>query len=171
MGIIVEGGGSIIPFASGGPLGVTLVAGAVGFPGILGFGDSVQLLSVLGGTINITGLTNFAFSMPRDGVIEGLSVYLAATAGLTLVAPLTYRLQVYSSTVPNEIFAPIPGELVDITIPGTISIGNTYSGNVTGLNIPVAAETRLLLVVSVAEGGLLDTGTVIGSVSAGLSII
>jgi BclB C-terminal domain-containing protein len=137
---------------------------------LIGFGGSVQSLTVLGGTITVTGLTNYAFSLPRDGVISSLSGYLAATAGLTLLTPLTYRLQVYSSTGPSEVFAPIPGALVDIVIPTTITVGSTYNNVTTGLNIPVTTETRLLLVASATGGGLLVAGSVVGSVSAGLAI-
>ncbi|WP_258235260.1 exosporium glycoprotein BclB-related protein, partial [Paenibacillus agaridevorans] len=165
------GGGAIIPFSSGGPLAVTvLVGGLAGLPGLIGFGGSAQALTVLGATITITGLTNYAFSAPRDGVITSLSSYIAATAGLTLLSPLTYRLQVYSSTTPNEVFSPIPGALVDIVIPTTIAIGNTYNNITTGLNIPVTPQTRLLLVASASGGGLLVAGSVVGSISAGLAI-
>ena len=142
----------------------------MGLPGLIGFGDSTQALVVLGAAINITGLTNFAFSMPRDGTITSLAAYLSATAALTLVAPLTYTVQLYSSAAPSEVFAPVAGAAVSIVIPGTIAVGDTFNGIVTGLSIPVTAQTRLLLVTSATGGGLTLGGTVVGSVSAGLGI-
>ena len=128
----------------------------------------MQLLTVLGATIDITGLTNFAFSMPRDGTITSLAAYLSATAALTLLAPLTYTVQVYSSTAPSDTFSPVAGAVVTLTIPGSIAIGDTFNGVVTGLAIPVTEQTRLLLVVSATGGGIV--GTVAGSLSAGLGI-
>ena len=108
--------------------------------------------------------------MPRDGTITSLAAYLSATAALTLLAPMTYTVQLYSSTAPDDIFSPVAGALVNITIPGTIAIGDTFNGIVTGLNVPVTEQTRLLLVASATGGGLLVGDTVAGYVSAGLGI-
>lgn len=165
------GGGAIIPFASGDILSVTVLAGGlVGLPGLVGFGDSAQSLIVLGATIDISGQANFAFSLPRDGTITSLSAFLSVTAALALLAPLTYTVQVYSSTTPDNIFSPVAGAAVDITIPGPIAFGDTFNGIVTGLSVPVTAETRLLLVASATGGGLVAGGTVAGFLSAGLGI-
>lgn len=165
------GSEAIIPFSSGAPVAVTVLAGGfVGLPGLIGFGNSVQAPTVLGNSINITGLPNFAFSMPRSGIITSLSAYLSATAALVLFAPLVYTVQIYSSPTPNEIFYPVAGAAVNLMIPSTINIGNTFNNIVTGLNIPVGGQTRLLLVARAAGGGLAAGGSVIGSVSAGLGI-
>ena len=163
--------GAIIPFSSGDPLAVTVLAGGlVGLPGLIGFGNSIQALTVLGGTIDTSGLTNYAFSMPRDGTITALAAYLSATAILALLAPLTYTVQVYSSTTPDDIFSPVPGAVVNIVIPASIAIGDTFNDIATGLSIPVTEQTRLLLVASATGGGLILGGSVVGFVSAGLSI-
>jgi BclB C-terminal domain-containing protein len=138
-------------------------------PGLIGFGNSIQAPTVLGGTIDTTALTNFAFSLPRDGTITALAAYLSATAAVTLLAPLTYTVEIYSSTTPDNVFSPT-GTSVDIVIPATINIGDTYNGISTGLALAVTQETRLLLVASATGGGFLATGSVIGYVSAGLSI-
>jgi BclB C-terminal domain-containing protein len=137
---------------------------------LIAFGNSTQALTVLGATIDASGLTNYSFSMPRDGVITSLSVYLSATAALALLAPLTYTVQLYSSTTPDDIFAPVPGALVDIVIPAAIGIGDTFNAITTGLNILATEQTRLLLVASATGGGLVAGGSVIGYLSAGLGI-
>lgn len=162
-------GGAIIPFSSGTPIAVTVIAGGLaGLPGLIGFGSSLQALTVLGPTIDTSSLTNFAFSMPRDGVITSLAAYLSATAALALITPLTYTVQVYSSDTPDDIFTPVAGAVVDITITGIVSIGDTFNGLATGLGIPVTEQTRLLLVASATGGGLV--GSVAGYLSAGLGI-
>ncbi|MPN36991.1 hypothetical protein SDC9_184503 [bioreactor metagenome] len=152
-------------------MAVTVLAGGlVGLPGLIGFGNSTQALVALGATIDISGLTNFSFSMPRDGIITSLAVYLSATAALTLLTSMTYTVQLYSSVTPDDVFSPVPGALVNIAIPGTIAIGDVFNDIVTGLNILVTQETRLLLVASATGGGLSVLGSVIGYVSAGLGI-
>lgn len=107
--------------------------------------------------------------MPRAGTITSLAAYLSATAALALLTPLTYTVQIYASAAPDEVFAPVTGATVDMTITGIISIGDTFNAVVTGLSIPVTAQTRLLLVASASGGGII--GSVVGSLSAGLSIV
>jgi BclB C-terminal domain-containing protein len=142
----------------------------VGLPGLVGFGDSAQALTILGSTIDITGLTNFAFSAARNGTITSLAAYLSATAALALLSPMTYTVQIYSSATPNEVFSPVSGAAVELTISNAVVIGDTFNDIVTGLSIPVTAQTRLLLVASATGGGLLTGGSIVGSLSAGLGI-
>jgi len=107
--------------------------------------------------------------MPRDGTITSLAAYLSATAGLTLTGTLTYTVQVYSSTAPDDTFAPVLGASVDISISGSITAGNTYNNVATGLSIPVNEQDRILIVAS-STGGTLLGGSVVGYVSVGLAI-
>lgn len=51
-----------------------------------------------------------------------------------------------------------------------ISIGTLLNGALTGLNIPVTTQTRLMLVFSATASGLSLLNTVAGYASAGLSI-
>ena len=106
--------------------------------------------------------------MPRDGVITALAGYLSVTVGVSLGEPITVRLQIYESTTPDDIFSPITDAEVTFTLPASITAGDTFNAITTGLEIPVAAQTRLLLVAS-AEGPTLG-GTVTGYFSAGLEI-
>jgi len=145
-----------------------MACGLVGLPGLIGFGSPQQALTVLGGTIDTSGLANYAFSMPREGVITALAGYMSATAGASLDTTLTVRMQLYQSTTPDNIFSPITDAEVTFTLPGTLSVGDTFNAIATGLNIPVAAQTRLLLVAS-AEGPIAG-GSVTGYFSAGLEI-
>lgn len=171
-------GGAIIPFASGLPVTLTTIAGGLaGTPSFIGFGNSAPSLSILGSTIDLTGaagtLLNFAFSMPRSGTIKSMSAYFSTTAALSLIgSTVTVTAQLYSSTAPNNSFTAVPGASVTLapSLTGIISIGAVSNGITTGLNIPVTAETRFLLVFSTSAAGISLLTTTAGYAGAGLSI-
>ncbi|MDE6816529.1 MAG: hypothetical protein K2P13_04960 [Lachnospiraceae bacterium] len=168
----------MIPFASGVPISVTTIAGGLaGLPAFVGFGSSAQGLTLLGSTIDITNaggtLSNFAFQVPRAGVITSLSVFFSTTAALSLVgSTVTVNAQIYRSVTPNNIFSPVAGTLVSLTpsLSGIISVGTLLNGSLAGLSIPVTAGSRLMLVFSATASGLTLINTVVGYASAGLSI-
>jgi len=139
----------------------------------IGFGSNLPGISAVGGTINLLGLTNFAFSVPRDGIITSLAGYLSISAGLSLLAStVTVTARLFQSTAPDDAFVPVPGAVVTLApaITGIINIGDVSSG-LTGLNIPVTAGTRLLLIFSAEVTSGLDLATIItGYASAGLGI-
>ena len=172
------GTGAIIPFASGLPVSLTTIAGGLaGIPAFVGFGSSAQGLTVLGATIDITNasgtLSNFAFQVPRDGTITSFSAFFSTTVGLSLIgSTVTIRAQIYQSTTPNNVFSPIAGTQINLTpsLSGVVSIGTLLNGSLTGLNIPVTAQTRLMLVFSATASGVSLLNTVAGYASAGLSI-
>ena len=172
------GASAIIPFASGIPLSLTTIAGGlVGTPGFVGFGSSAPGLSIVGGVIDLTNaagtLTNFAFSMPRDGTITSISAYFSTTAALSLVgSTITITATLYQSTAPNNSFTAVPGATVTLAPPltGILSVGSISSGIVTGLNIAATAQTRFLLVFTATASGLSLVNTVAGYASAGIAI-
>jgi len=170
------GGGAIIPFASGTPVVLTTVAGGLaGTSSLLGFGSSAAGVSVLGSTIDLTGaagtLLNFAFSAPRSGTIESISAYFSTTVALALIGTsLNVTAQLYKSTSDNS-FSPVPGAVV--TLPaytGVLTIGSIARGITTGLNIPVNAQDRFLLVYSATASGISLINSIAGYASAGVSI-
>jgi BclB C-terminal domain-containing protein len=171
-------GGAIIPFSSGIPVSLTTIAGGLsGTPSFIGFGSSAPSLSILGSTIDLTGAAgtplNFAFSMPRSGTIKSMSAYFSTTAALSLIgSTVTITAQLYSSTTPDNSFTAVPGASVTLapSLSGIISIGATSNGITTGLNIPVTAQTRFLLVFSSSAAGISLLTTTSGYASAGLSI-
>ncbi|SDJ33733.1 BclB C-terminal domain-containing protein [Pedobacter sp. ok626] len=171
-------GGAIIPFSSGIPVSLTTIAGGLsGTASFIGFGSSAPSLSILGSTIDLTGAAgtplNFAFSMPRSGTIKSMSAYFSTTAALALIgSTVTITAQLYSSTTPDNSFTAVPGASVTLTpsLSGIISIGAVSNGITTGLNIPVTAQTRFLLVFSSSAAGISLVTTTAGYASAGLSI-
>jgi len=172
------GAGAIIPLASGTPITITTIAGGLaGTPAFLGYGSSANGTAVLGGTIDLTGgpgvLANFAFSLPRDGIISSIDAYFSTTEPLTIVgSTVIVTAQLYSSTVPNNIFSPIPGTAVTLSpfLTGVLASGSISNGIITGLAIPVTAQTRLLMVFSSTATGVNLINTVSGYASAGITI-
>ena len=171
------GGGAIIPFASGAPVMMTtLLGGLTGTSAALGFGNSVSGIPIVGGTIDLTGAggtnLNMAFIVPRDGTITSLSGFFSTTLAQSLIGTtVTVTAQLYQSTTPDNMFSPIPGAVV--TLPpytGIVAMGATTNDTTSGLNIPVTAGTRLLLVYSTTASGLSLINTLQGYASAGLAI-
>ena len=137
----------------------------------------MQGLTILGSTIDITNaggtLSNFAFQVPRNGIITSFSAFFSTTLALSLVgSTVTIRAQIYQSATPNNVFSPIAGTLINLapSLAGVISVGTLANGSLTGLNVPVTAQTRLMLVFSATASGLSLINTVAGYASAGLSI-
>lgn len=171
---VSPGSEAIIPYSSGAPVVLTtLLGGLVGTTSLVGFGSSLPGVSVLGGNIDLSSIANYAFSVPRAGVITSISAYFSATLAVSLVgSSVSVTAQVYKSSTPNNIFSPVPGALVTLGPPltGLVSIGTIANGVTSGLNIPVNAQDRLLLVFSSSVSGIPIASTVAGYASAGLSI-
>lgn len=171
-------GGSIIPFASGVPIAPTsALLGLADLPAIIGFGNSTVLPNLLGATIDLTGedglLANLAFSVPRDGTITDISAYFSVVLDLTLPdTNIEVNAQLYSSDIPNNIFTPITGAAVTLSpsFGGIINIGDIASGIESGLNIPVTAGTRLLMVFTIESAGVSLINVLTGYASAGIVI-
>ena len=168
------GTGAIIPFASGTPVTLTTIAGGlVGTTGLVSFGSNLSGVSIVGGTIDLTSLTDYAFSVPRNGTITSLAAFFSTTAALSLVgSTITITAQLYESTTPSNTFTPMAGAVATLApaLTGILAIGTISSGLTSDLSIPVTAGTRLLLVFSATAAGLSLANTVAGYVSAGLSI-
>lgn len=168
--------GAIIPYSSGTAAQLTtLLGGLIGTTSLVAFGNSLIGVNIVGGLIDTSELLNMAFSMPRDGTITSMAAYFSTTLALSLIGTeVTVRAQLWQSTVPNNSFSPIPGAIVDLTptLTGLVSVGTVLSGETTGLNIPVTAGTRLLLVFSAqVTGGIDIAASVTGFASAGVNIV
>jgi BclB C-terminal domain-containing protein len=156
----------------------TIAGGLVGTGGVLGFGSSVAGVSLLAGTIDLTGgagiLLNFAFSVPRAGTITSIAAYYSNAISIALLgSPTTITAQLYRSTTPDNTFSPIPGAVVTLSPPlsgAVIAVGTIRNGITTGLAIPVTAQTRLLMVFSITSTGVTLINTVTGYASAGITI-
>ena len=152
----------------------TVLGGLLNTSSAVGFGANLPGINAVGTTISLLGLTNFAFSVPRDGVITSLSAYMSVSAGLSLLGTtVTVTARLFQSTAPNDTFTEVPGAVVTLApaLTGLINIGDTLSGVTTGLNISVTAGTRLLLIFSAnVTAGIDLAAAVAGYTSAGLAI-
>ncbi|WP_283956713.1 exosporium glycoprotein BclB-related protein, partial [Paenibacillus polymyxa] len=156
----------------------TVLGGLVGTTSLIGFGSSATGIGLVNGVIDLTGtlvgpLINFAFSVPRGGVITSITGYFSTTAALTLLgSSVSITAQLFSSPTPNNTFIAVPGATVTLTPPLTdiVALGTTSSGIATGLAIPVTAQTRLLMVFSATATGVSLVNTVVGYASAGVTI-
>ncbi|MNI07990.1 Endoglucanase precursor [compost metagenome] len=171
-------GGAIIPFASGKPIVMTTILGGLkGTGSLLGFGSFEPGVSLVGGTIDLTGSggtnLNYAFSVPRSGTITSISAYFSNSVALALIGTsVTITAQLYESKTPNNIFTAVPGASVTLApaITGIASIGAISNGITTGLSIPVTAESRYIMVYYATASGLSLITTVTGYASAGVNI-
>lgn len=168
------GPGAIIPFASGTTTILTTVLEGIGTQAAVGFGNAGAVVTA-GGIIDLTGLSDYAFSMPRIGTITSLAAYYSVAVAAALPASIvTITAQMYSSPTPNDSFTPIPGATVVLAPPLTgavVAIGTIASGLTTGLSIPVSAGTRLMLVfTATVTGGTGIATTLTGFASGGLTI-
>lgn len=172
---------TLVTYASGTtPLILTtLASGLVDQVGIVGFGSSLSILhsdliDLTTGGIN----TAYAFSMPENGTITSIAGFFSVTAAASLLgAETNVTAQLYVSTAPDNTFTAINGTSLTLTPPlfGVLSIGDISFGNITGLDIPVAANDRILLVFSItttsgSDISLVNSVTGIAGAGVGLSI-
>ncbi len=165
--------GPIIPFASGTPVTLTtLLGGLVGSGAYIGFGNSVNGIDVVTGSIDLSAVGNMAFSVPRDGIITSMAGYFSTTAAISGFGTTTVSAQLYQSTTPDNTFTPVPGAVVTLApgYTGSEPTGTAVNGLTSGLAIPVAARTRLLLVFYAATSGGALTNVISGYASAGVEI-
>lgn len=168
-----DGLGAIIPFSSGTPVTLTsLVGGLVGLPAIIAFGDNLPLLTALGTEIDLTGLTDLSFMVPRDGTITEISVFFSLTAGIDLVGTTaTVHAQLYGANPASNTLTEIAGTDVALApgFTGLIAIGGTATVT-QAVNVPVVAGTRLALVLFIEVEGIAIATALIGTASAGITI-
>jgi BclB C-terminal domain-containing protein len=168
----------MIPFSSGSDFSMTtIIGGLAANGGLIGFGNGATA-SVIGSTIDLTGaagtVLNMAFSMSQDGIITNMSAYFSTTTALTLVGTtITITAQLWSSITPNNTFIPVPGAIVTLApaLTGVVALGAVSNGTVSGLNISVPNQTRLLLVFSATATGLGTAQTISGYMSGGVTIL
>lgn len=162
---------AIIPYASGIPVEISSqLSGLAGTPAIIGFGSAFEYPTVLGASLDIFGLNNLAFSMPRNGYLTEISLYFSATLVVSIaLGTVNLRAEIYRSPTPNNIFTPT-GVFVTIPITSTIAIGDTFNANNSGFSVPVNAQDRLMMVVSVTTDGIGLATSLTGQFSGGLTI-
>jgi len=166
--------GSIIPFSSGivDAVLTTLAGGLVGTGSLIGFGTSVPSISILGNTIDLSGIATEAFVVPRNGSITAISASFTELAGLDLgLGSLSVTAQIYRAPAGSSVFTATNAR-VTLTPPftGLITLGQTSYGSANVPPVPVAQGDRLVMVYSVAGTGVTLAAALTGSASAGITI-
>ncbi|SDS15377.1 hypothetical protein SAMN05444162_0851 [Paenibacillaceae bacterium GAS479] len=180
--------GSIISFDSGSNLISLSFNGTTGLPttGVI-LGDdfvsqSIPVTSDSSGTsvsialATASSSTNYAFSMPKSGTLNAMSAgflpndLTISEGSVTIQAQLCRAL---SSVSPYTPFVAIPGAVVQMlpALSGDVS-GISCAGSLTGLDIPINAEDRLVLVYTASAVGHAGTSptTILGTGGASFTV-
>jgi BclB C-terminal domain-containing protein len=152
---------------------------------IIAFPGNLPITFLLGNPIDLTGLTNLAFDIPRDGFISSLSGTFNLTATVTILPGQTfiitseiYRAPASALNTPgtNTFSSLIPVASVNVVNFNAPSVGAILpSGAYTNtaifpLGIPISTGDRLIAVFYLqTDLNLIES--VIGYASAGLNIV
>lgn len=166
--------GSIIPFSSGVTPAVltTLVGGLVGTTSLIGFGTAIPGITIVGNTIDLSGVVTEAFAVPRNGSITAISASFTALAAVDLgLGSVSVTAQIYRAPAGSSVFTATNAR-VTLTPPftGLITLGQTSYGSSNVPPVPVAQGDRLLMVYSIAGTGITLAAALTGTASAGITI-
>ena len=155
---------------SGGPVSLTtLVGGIAGTSGILPL--SGQLLELNASTSSGDQARQRVTQVfPRDATLTSITGRFVTTTALALVgSTITVEAQLFLASTPGGTPVAVPGAICTVIpdLTGIISIGTTLTCNVTGLAIPVTAQSTGYIEVRATAAGLalLNTVTLDAAVS------
>lgn len=140
---------TLIPFASGTALNLTVSPpGTSGQASLVTFGNS-GATTIFNGNIDLTSGPNYAFVVPSSGTITEITGFFSSASPVTTGTPIFITCQLYSSPPFGNTFTQISGTFVTLgAFFGSNPAGFTGTASLSGLNIAVAAGTRILMVVS-----------------------
>jgi len=164
--------GIIIPYSSGTAFALSIAPDGTPLSvAVIAFGASEGSIEPDAGIIEIS--SNFAYSMPRNATITAISAQYSSLEDAVITNSITITAQLYASTDFSGLFAPIPGAFITLApaLTGDLLDNNQTYGLISNLNIPVTAQTRLLLVFSASSTLPLDLPAINGTASAGVSFL
>lgn len=165
--------GSIIPFSSGvTPVALTsLVTGLIATPSLIGFGTAIPGVTLVGETVDLSGVLTEAFTVPRAGSITGLSASFSATLAVTLVGTTTVTATIYRAPAGSTTYTATTAT-VNLAPPftGLIAIGTTAFGSGSFAPVPVTAGDKLVMIYSMTTAGVAVAQVLTGTASAGITI-
>jgi len=165
------GASAIIPYASGVPVDINMLAsGLAGTPAFVGFGIAAEGATALGTTLDFTGgtLTNFAFTMPKDGTVTDISATILVVAEVSVsMNPTVY---LYTAPAGTSTFNQIPTATLTLPDASLVVVGDVVQGTLSNLDINLNTGDQLLLVVAGTSPTALSAGTLLGYISAGVAI-
>ncbi|MCM3749894.1 hypothetical protein M3223_21400 [Paenibacillus pasadenensis] len=135
----------------------------------------VATLSSVGVSVALLPNTNYAFSMPQAATITAFSAgfipgdITIQGGSVTVQAQLCRALP---NAAPDDYFEPIPGAVMPLSpaLTGNVS-GFSCAASMTGLNIPLDAEDRFILLFSASStGSNVSPTTISGTLGANLTL-
>ncbi|EON71228.1 exosporium glycoprotein BclB-related protein [Lysinibacillus sphaericus] len=166
--------GSIIPFSSGitPVILASLVTGLIATPSLIGFGTAVPGVTIVGNTIDLSGIVTEAFSVPRPGNITAISASFTATIALAVIAgTTTVTATVYRAPAGSSLFTATSATVnLAPAFTGLVSLGQTAFASANVAPVPVVTGDRLLMVYSITTSGVTVVQTLTGTASAGITI-
>lgn len=176
------GVGAIIPFASGTPITLTgVLATTVTTASLVAFGTSDNTVSLGGAPIDITGAAgtalNESFIVPTAVTLDAIAATFSTTVGgvVPVGGAAIVIAQIYTATLGSNLFFPLAGAAIALAppIPGpVVPAGIIATGSVAGLGIPIAANTRMLLVYyAITPTGATTITVLAGYASAGITLV
>lgn len=166
--------GSIIPFSSGvTPVVLTsLVTGLIATPSLIGFGSAVPGVTLVGTTLDLSGVVTEAFTVPRAGSITGLSASFSATAAVTLIGNTTVTATIYRAPAGSTVYTATDATVnLAPAFTGAIALGATAFGSGSFAPVPVAVGDKLVMVYSITTAGVGVAQVLTGTASAGITIV
>lgn len=167
-------GGSIIPFSSGvTPVVLTsLVTGLIATPSLIGFGTAVPGVTLVGNTLDLSGVVTEAFTVPRAGSITGLSASFSATVAIALVGSTTVTATIYRAPAGSTIYTATDATVnLAPAFTGAIALGATAFGSGSFAPVAVSAGDKLVMVYSITTTGVAVAQVLTGTASAGITIV
>lgn len=167
-------GGSIIPFSSGvTPVVLTsLVTGLISTPSLIGFGTAVPGVTLVGNTLNLSGVVTEAFTVPRAGSITGLSASFSATVAIALVGSTTVTATIYRAPAGSTTYTATDATVnLAPAFTGAIALGDTAFGSGSFAPVAVSAGDKLIMVYSITTTGVAVAQVLTGTASAGITIV
>lgn len=174
--------GTIIPFSSGVTLTLeTLgsgVTGTIDGPSsviLLGFGNATTTNSDNGGPIELIGTDsiNFAFPIPRNGVINKISGSFMVTQTDPVEFPhgssFSINAQLFIAPQGGTTF--IPSEEVNLLIGTITNINDIYYFESQDVILPVSVNDQIMMVILARSEGIAEIVFVTGYASASINII
>ncbi|MFA6060679.1 MAG: hypothetical protein WC756_20955 [Taibaiella sp.] len=148
-----EARGTVASWSSGTPM--QLQNGSGGQTALIGNGAWIDYLATVGNLVNLTGLqnNNFAFLMPRNGVITSLRMNFCTMSFYNFPAGqsghVVARLYV-NDDMYHSLYELVPGAECTSSqaLSGSPAIGECLGSFTTNLSVPVTAGSRLLVVFS-----------------------
>ncbi|OUB81425.1 hypothetical protein BK744_00130, partial [Bacillus thuringiensis serovar zhaodongensis] len=167
----VTGSGAIIPYASVEPITANTILNApsLNLGALVAFGRSTSGILVGGASIDIdTVLVDYAFVAPRDGTITSLAGFFSSSIAIALLTPVQVQLQLYRALPADTTFTPVGTPLLLGPATDLFALGTTQNG-ISAQAIPVTAQDKFILVVSLNSLGVNQTTAVAGFISAGIT--